>query len=243
MNTTKHLPTHASRSLVTTLILLIGMAMSTFIARAAESPTVSFRAVFFDPRDAEIPQFFITHGGARTLLEIDKSSISGVQKALVRDGGLVDFFASKSPKEGELPLATLTLPAERQGQLMVFLAPSGTSFRAWATLLSRDQFGPGATIAINTSPQQVAVRVGETPAIIILPGKSGLLPLPKNYKEAMISVQIFSRSETSDPWKIAQSTRWATDQRFRSYIFFYSSPTSKRLMLHGITERLDDAGP
>jgi hypothetical protein len=54
----------------------------------------------------------------------------------------------------------------------------------------------------------------------------------------MIPVQIYQKHGDDEAWRIVQSTRWAVDFRFRSYVFFYQ-PENGRLMLHGITERID----
>ena len=70
------------------------------------------------------------------------------------------------------------------------------------------------------------------------PGSSRILPIPEDCKESMLPVQIFDRPDKAAPWRIAQSTRWAVDLRFRSYLFFYHSPKSDHLMLHGVTERI-----
>lgn len=207
--------------------------------RADEPPAVSFRALCFDPRETETPMWFVARGGSRKTLELDKSRLSENQKADVREGGFVDFFASKEPKKGELPAATLALPAGSREDLLVVITPARTGYQARAIQLSPADFKPGATLLINAAPVDVAAKLGTTGPVTVPSGSSRILPLPEGCKESMLPVQIFDRVDKAAPWRIAQSTRWAVDLRFRSYLFFHHSQEGDRLMLHGVTERVE----
>lgn len=90
----------------------------------------------------------------------------------------------------------------------------------------------------NLAPVELAVRIGNAKAVSVMPSKHQFLKIPAEYKDDMIPLQIYQRTVPSEPWQIVQSTRWAVDFRFRSYVFFYQ-PSNGRIMLHGITERVD----
>ena len=221
------------------VLLLLAMLVVPPAARATGTPTVSFRAVCFDPRETATPVWFVAHGGSRKPLELDKSRLSDHQQANVRDDRFVDFFSSKEPTKGELPAVTLTLPADSREHLLFVFAPAGTGYRAWAIQLSPTDFKPGATLLINAAPVDVAAKLGAASPVTVPSGSSRILLLPDGCKDSMLPVQIFDRPDKTGSWRIAQSTRWGVDLRFRSYLFFYHSPKSDQLMLHGVTERMD----
>lgn len=225
--------------LLTPWMILATLAGSLAV-RAAPPATVSFRALCFDPRETETPVWFLSRGGARKALEIDKSRISGRQTASVRDGRFVDFHPAEVPQEGERPPLTLTLPAGSLQNLLFVFAPASTGYRAWAIQLSPAEFKAGDTLLVNAAPVAVAVRLGAAKPVTVQSGASGILPVPSGFKEPMVPVRIFERNDSSEPWRIAQSTRWAVDSRFRSYLFLYHAPQHHRLLLHGVTERIDN---
>lgn len=221
---------------------ILAMAVLAFPwgARAAEAPSVSFRAVCFHPQGSENPEFFVTRDGARMPLEVDKSRLSGPQEATVRDGQFVDFHISREAKPGDLPPVTLTLPTGSRDHLLFVFSPSGSGYRAWPVTLPLADFKAGATLMINAAPVEIAARTGEaaTP-VMVQPGSCNILPIPDGFKDPMMPVQIFGRRDQSEQWQISQSTRWAVDLRFRSYLFFYRNSNSEQLQLHGFTEPVD----
>ena len=227
------------RPVIPHLPRLATMAAILTVGMAAELPLVSFRAVYFDPRETVTPQLFVAHGKARRPLELDKSRLSDRQQASVRNGGLVDFFNAGEPQKDEVPAATLTLPGGALENLLLVLVPAAKGYRAWAIPLPPAEFQPGSTLLINVAPVLVTVKQGAAVALAVKPGSARVLALAANFKESMLPIQIFVKRDDAAAWKIAQSTRWAVDRRFRSYVFFYQTPKSEQLMLHGITERMD----
>lgn len=219
---------------------LVTMAAILTVGRAAEVASVSFRAVYFDPRETVTPVLFVAHGNARRPLELDKSRLSDRQQASVRNGGLVDFFNAGEPQKDEVPAATLTLPGGALDNLLFVLVPAAKGYRAWAIPLPPADFKPGSTLLINVAPVVVAVKQGAAAALVVKPGSARVLALAANFQKPMLPIQIFVKRDDAAAWKIAQSTRWAVDRRFRSYVFFYQAPKSEQLMLHGITERMDE---
>ncbi|BCU78045.1 hypothetical protein [Luteolibacter sp. LG18] len=121
--------------------------------------------------------------------------------------------------------------------LSIFV-PESAGYGVRAINLVASDFKPGATMLFNTAPTEVAVKLDGVNPVAVRQGSSQLLTVPPGFKENMISVQIYDRKSASDPWRIAQSTRWPVDNRFRSYLFFYNLQGSNQLCLHGITERI-----
>lgn len=207
--------------------------------RAAEQTSVRFHAVWFDPRETPTPEFFVAGGkGKRKPLVLDKSRLSEIQEVPVSAGGMVDFYLTQIPAKDEKPAVSLTLPADFSGLQLLVFAPSGTGHQAWAISLPPDDFPAGGTLLANLSPGELGIKIGDAKTVKVKPSKHGFLGIPKGYKNDMIPVQIYQKQGDDDAWRIVQSTRWAVDFRFRSYVFFYQ-PENGRLMLHGITERID----
>jgi len=222
--------------------LLLALVWTT-AARAADPGVATFRAVCFDPREAEPPAFYIPSTAvARKVLDVDKSRISDTQKVLVRDGRYVDFYLTASPKDGEVPAMTLTLPEGTAEQLLFLLLPAATGYRATAIKLPPADFKPGSTLMLNASPAEIAVVLAGAKPLVVKSGSNEFLKIPDGFKDAMIPIQIYEKGQGEGQWEIAQSTRWAVDLRFRSYVFFYHSPQTNHLMLHGVTERTDTTG-
>jgi len=196
---------------------------------------ISFRAVCFDPRDIETPTLFIAKNGAAKPMELNKSKLSVPQTAAVRDGKFVDFLTSNDPKSGEPPV-TLTLPEAPLDHLLVIFIPGEKGYRAMPVKIPDGDFKGGSTLIINLSTAEIATKLGDAKPLLVPRTGVKVLPLPSGHKEAMIPVQISSRATEADPWRIEQSTRWLADKGYRSYIFFYQDPASKRLQLSSIEE-------
>lgn len=210
------------------------------VVSAAEPVSVDFRAVYFDPGETTPPVFYM--GGkkaGREHLDLDKSRLSDTQNATVREGRMVDFFLTKEPQKDEKPAVSITLPQNFQGAMLVVLASSATSYQAWAIPLPPNDFPAGGNLLINISPSELAFKAGNDKPIRVLPSKHQFLKAPAGLKDDMMPIQIFQKTAQAKDaaWQIVQSTRWAVDRRFRSYVFFYQ-PDKGRLMMHGISERL-----
>lgn len=211
------------------------IASVTLPGLAAPTETVSFSALCFSPSAAKEPAFYLLNGGAREKVTIPITSLGGPFKASVREGGLLDFFASAADKQ---PALSVKLPAGNHERLLVLFFPSGSeTYQARAVTLPGDGFGGGSTFAINVAPVDVAIRHGANPMQTLKPGAHELLTLPSGHKDPMLPVQIFTR-DSSGTWEVAQSTRWAVDRRFRSYLFLYQSPDTGNLGIHAVPERL-----
>jgi hypothetical protein len=197
-------------------------------------PVVSFRAVCFDPSQAAPPEFHVSTGDAREAIRIPKNDIGGPYKAVLRDGNMVDFFDSTS---SEKPAFAVKVPAEGQERLLLIIVPAGKGHQGSAVNLPATGFGGGSTFAFNLCRSEIAVRQGEAKPEQLASGAHRLLALPTGLKDDMVPVQILSQVDSK--WQPVQSTRWAVDRRFRSYLFLYTTPKGK-VVLQAIPERLSE---
>jgi hypothetical protein len=196
--------------------------------------TLSFRAVCFDPSQASPPEFQIASGEAREAIRIPKNDIGGPFKASLRDDSFVDFFAAASD---EKPAFSVKIPSEGRDRLLLLIVPAGEGHQGSAVALPASGFDGGTTFAFNLSRGELAVRQGTGQPDRLAPGAHRVLPLPAGHKDDMVPVQILSQVDSK--WQPVQSTRWAVDRRFRSYLFLFTSPKGK-VTLHAIPERLAD---
>lgn len=199
-------------------------------------PVVSFRAVCFDPSQAAVPEFHVAGGESREAIRIPKNDIGGPYKATLRDGNLVDFFDSVS---SEKPAFSVKVPAEGQDRLLLLIVPAaqGKGHQGSAVALPASGFNGGATFAFNLCRSEIAVRQGDGKPEQLASGAHRLLAVPTVPKDDMIPVQILSQVDSK--WQAVQSTRWAADRRFRSYLFLYTTPKGK-VTLQAIPERLPE---
>jgi hypothetical protein len=214
------------------IVVSIAALASAVLPSAAES-TVSFRAVCFDPSPAPPPEFHLASGESKAAARIPKNDIGGPFKATLRDESFVDFFVTAGD---EKPAFSVKIPAEGRERLLLLIAPAGKGYQGSAVALPASGFADGATLAFNLCPAELAVRQGEAQPERLPAGGQRLLQLPANHKEDMLPVQILSKTADSR-WQPVQSTRWAVDRRFRSYLFLFTTAKGK-ISLHAIPERL-----
>ena len=196
--------------------------------------TVSFRAVCFDPSEAAPPEFQVPSGQAREAIKIPKKDIGGPFKATLRDDSFVDFFATATE---EKPAFSVKIPSEGRDRLLLLIVPAGQGHQGSAVALPASGFDGGSLLAFNLCRTEMAVRQGTAQPDRLAPGAHRVLPLPAGLKDDMIPVQILSQVDSK--WQPVQSTRWAVDRRFRTYLFLFTSPKGK-VTLQAIPERLGD---
>jgi hypothetical protein len=227
----------STRRHITLALALLALATCP-LAQAQDPQKIRFRAICFDPRDTAAPKFHIPDGGGRSEVTIPKTSLSETISATLRAGGFIDFFESA---DADRPAVSVKLPVTGHQRLLVLLAPSGTGFDGRAMQLPATGFGGGDTLVLNMSRIPISIRYGDGAPGSVPAGSHTTFSLPANFPEPMIPVQVFEQDQVGE-WQIAQSTRWAVDDRFRSFLFVYQSPRNQRLTLHGITERRGPGG-
>lgn len=196
---------------------------------------ISFRAVCFDPSPASPPEFQVANGKARETARIPKNDIGGPFKASLREDTFVDFFTTATD---EKPAFSVKVPSGDRDRLLLLIVPAGQGYQGSAVALPANGFDGGTTLAFNLCRSEMAVRHGNSQPERLAPGTHRVLPLPASFKDDMLPVQILSKTEDSK-WQPVQSTRWAVDRRFRSYLFLYTTPKGK-VTLHAIPERMPD---
>lgn len=204
------------------------------LSQGKKITTVRYQTVYFDVRSKEVPQLYTGKTGERKLVSLSRNRISSPQKAPLRNGTVVDFFLSEDAKK---PVASASVPAGAE-TLLLFVAPKKEGYSVWGADVPQSKFGKGASMIINTTSSDLAIRHGAKTATAISAGGSGVLKIPEGFKQAMLPVQIYEREQGSQQWKMTQSTRWAIDDRFRTYIIIYRKPGSKSLLMHGVPERM-----
>ncbi|MCW1923165.1 hypothetical protein OKA05_11425 [Luteolibacter arcticus] len=202
----------------------------------AETAVVSFRSVCFDPKGGAPPVLFVGTGKGRESIRTSKNDIGGPHKGALRDDTFVDFFTTESD---EKPVLSVKVPAEGRERLLFMIVPAGKGYQGSAVSLPATGFDGGATLVFNLCQIEAAVRLGEGSPQSFVPGSHRLLTGAAGKKDDMIAVQILTR-KAGGVWEVVQSTRWAMDQRFRSYVFLYTSQKAGRVALLGIPERLSD---
>ncbi len=215
------------------LILLAALAGT---ACAAES-TVNFRAVCFDPSAAPPPEFQLSSGEAKTAVRIPKNDIGGPFKATLREDSMVDFFGAAGD---EKPAFSVKIPTEGRDHLLLLIVPAEKGYQGRAVVLPGSGFSGGSTYTFNLCPGEIAVRYGEAQPERLAAGGQRLLSLPATQKDDMLPVQILTHGK-DDKWQPVQSTRWAVDRRFRSYLFLFTTPKGQ-VTLKAIPERLMEEG-
>lgn len=207
-------------------------ALSSLVLPCLADSVISFRSVCFDPSQAAAPEFQLASGEVREAVRIPKNDIGGPFKATLRDDSMIDFFATAG---GEKPAFSVKIPAEGRERLLVIIVPNGQGHQGSAVSLPASGFDGGATFAFNLCRSELAVRQGEGQPERLAPGAHRLLPLPTGLKDDMVPVQILSQVDAK--WTPVQSTRWAVDRRFRSYLFLFQSAKGK-VTLQAIPERV-----
>jgi hypothetical protein len=202
----------------------------------AEPSVVSFRSVCFDPTASAPPVFLVDTGKGRESIATSKNDIGGPHKASLRDEAFVDFFKTDSD---ETPAFSIKVPAEGRERLLFMIVSAGKGNQGSAVSLPATGFDGGATLVFNLCPVEATVRQGNAKPESFSPGSHRLLPIAVPQQDDMIAIQILTR-KTGGSWEAVQSTRWAVDRRFRSYLFLYHSPKNGRVTLLGIPERLVD---
>jgi hypothetical protein len=213
-------------------VCLLAIVLPWLAAPCLADSAISFRAVCFDPSPATPPEFQIANGEAREAIRIPKNDIGGPFKASLRDDSFVDFFATAT---GEKPAFSVKIPSEGRDRLLLLIVPAGQGHQGSAVALPSSGFDGGTSLVFNLSRSELAVRQGMAQPDRFAPGTHRVLQLPAGHKDDMIPVQILSQVDSK--WQPVQSTRWAVDRRFRSYLFLYTSPKGK-VTLHAIPERV-----
>lgn len=212
-------------------ILLLAPAVSaTAQDDSQKAPTVSFRVTRFDPADRPPPAFRIGTGEAKEDIEIPLTHIAGPFKAPLRNGVFLDLWGSS----GEKPAMSVEIkPAEREHLLLVFF-PDGDGFQVMKVLATPTRIKGGDRFIINTTPDEIGIKMGSGQPVLIPSAKTGLLEGPPGTK--VVSLPVVINQKQAGEWKLASTEDWPCDPRFRKYLIAYLSPRTRQLTFHSVSE-------
>lgn len=103
-------------------------------------------------------------------------------------------------------------------------------------------FRGGSYFFINASRLNVAGVIGDS-KFALKPGQQHLLKPTANYEGDIC--QVTFAYQRDDKWKTFKDTRWPTNKRYRSLVFFHQDPASGRLGVSPIIDMLpyEASGP
>lgn len=197
-----------------------------------KSPTVEFRVTRFDPGDGPPPEFRVGSEGNSVEFEVPLTHIAGPFEAPLRDERALDFWGEDSEKP---ELSVEITAAEREHLLLVFF-PRDDGFSVLKVQTPPTRLKGGDRLIINTTSNELAIKLDDDEPLVIAPKTSGILSGPPGTEIVSLPVLISLKKE--DGWELASTENWPCDPRFRKYLFAYISPRSRHLTFHGVSERL-----
>lgn len=213
------------------LLALLGLCLPS-LGQGEDKAEAEFRVTRFDPADRESPEFEVGPPEDRIEVMVPLTYIAGPHKAGLRDGRFLDFWRG----EGKKPeLSVELLEAERKN-LLLFFIPLEDSFKVLKVNTPLNRIGGGDRYMINATTYPLAIKLGEGKPISIAPGKAGLVKAPPGQDPVSLPVLISLKKEGE--WELASTEQWLCDPRFRKFLFAYTSPRTKHLAFHGVSERL-----
>ncbi len=193
---------------------------------------VEFRVTRFDPDDRKSPVFLAGGAGKQIEIEVPLTFIAGPFEAPLRDGIFLDLRQGAAEK----PVISLQIaPAEREHLLLVFFQQD-EAFRVLKVLSPPTRIKGGDRFIINVTPSDMAIKLGDSEALMIPAGKSDILAGPPG--SAIVSLPVLISLKQQEKWELASTEQWPCDERFRKYLFAYMSPRSRQLVFHSVTERM-----
>lgn len=216
--------------IITSLFIFLVMpAMSQ--TDSSKSPKVTFRVTRFDPADGASPKF--RAGSERIECVVPLTSIAGPFKATLRDGTHLDFWIEGKDQ----PEISVAIAANERTDLLLIFFPDGKTFRVLKVVTSPDQIGGGDRMIINTSPDEIGVKLGTAEPVIVMPGKSGVLKSPVGAKNETLPTVVNVKREGK--WTLVSTEDWPCEPSVRKFLFAYVSPRTKHLMFHTVSEMVE----
>lgn len=218
--------------ILSAVLLLTGLPLFAQDSAAKKVATVEFRVTRFDLDDRESPVYRAGSGGKQVEIEVPLTFIAGPFEAPLRDGTTLDLWQGSVEK----PEISLEIkPAEREHLLLVFFQQDKT-VRVMKVHSPPDRIKGGDRFIINTTPNEMAIKLGNGEPLMIATGKSGILAAPPG--DAIVSLPVLVSLKQEDKWTLASTEQWPFDPRFRKYLIAYMSPRTRQLVFHSVTESL-----
>jgi hypothetical protein len=134
----------------------------------------------------------------------------------------------------EKPEISLEIKENERKHLLLVFFPEGTGFRVLKVLTSPTTIKGGDRFVINTSPNDIAIKLGDSKPLSIPSARTGLLAGPGGSK--IVSLPVVINQKQDGEWKLASTEDWPCDPRFRKYLIAYMSPRTRQLVFHSVTE-------
>lgn len=212
--------------------LLIGIPATAQDDAAKKAATVEFRVTRFDLEDRDSPVYRAGTTAKQVEVEVPLTFIAGPFKAPLRDGTKLDLWQGSAEK----PEISLDIPAaEREHLLLVFFQQEKT-VRVLKVHSPPGRIKGGDRFIINTTPTEMAIKLGNAEPLILAASKSGVLAAPPGNE--IVSLPVLVSLKQDDKWKLASTEQWPCDPRFRKYLVAYMSPRTRQLVFHSVTERM-----
>ena len=196
-----------------------------------KSPGVTFRVTRFDPEDRESPKFKAGAGTSKADIEVPLTFIAGPFKATLRDDKFLDLW-DHTP--GEKPAITVEIAAAEREHLLLVFFPDGTGHRVMKVNASPTRIKGGDRFIINTTPSELAIKLGSADPVVIPSAKAGLLSAPVSNRP--VSLPVVVNLKQDGQWKLASTEDWPCDPRFRKYLIAHISPRTRQLVFHSLSE-------
>ncbi len=218
----------------TYLLLALLTAVSSILAQEGGEggSQVAFRVTRFDPQDRPPPEFTVGGGKGRIDIKIPLTYIDGPFKATLRDDRFLDFWRGG----GDKPEISISIAAGERKDLLLVFVPDKETFRILKISASEKKLKGGDRFILNTTGSDIAIKLGEAKALQIAPMKTGILPGPGGAKLKTLPVLI--KQKSAEGWRLVSTEFWNCDPRFRKYLFIYTSPRTRKIAFHGVSERL-----
>jgi hypothetical protein len=203
------------------------------LAQGAEdkSSTVNFRVTRFDPDDRESPKFKAGSGTSKTDVEVPLTYIAGPFKATLRDARFLDLWDATP---GEKPAMSVEIAAAERDHLLLVFFPDGDKYRVMKVNASPTRIKGGDRFIINTTPHELAIKLGNADPVAIPSAKTGLLSAPVSTRP--VSLPVVVNLKQDGEWKLASTEDWPCDPRFRKYLIAHMSPRTRQLAFHSLSE-------
>lgn len=223
------------------LLALVGYVMSSLpcAAQQQEEGTVSLQFLAF-PKQLRPEPVELVVGERKTIrVETPGNELSPTYEMPRRVGAIVvgetienDRGEDKFKTYGRAKL----IDAKEQ---IILLVRKGKSNSDGFSILPLDgelaNFNGGSYLFINASKLNVAGKIGDK-QFKLKPGQREMLQPEATHAGG--GCQVTLAYENDEKWKVFRDTRWSTNNRYRSLVFFLQDPNSGRLMVTPIVDLL-----
>lgn len=100
-----------------------------------------------------------------------------------------------------------------------------------------DKFRGGERMVFNLSKLPLAIKCGNSKAVLIKGAGRGVVKIPAGTKDGLF-IPVVGQFQVNNKWRKFMSSRWLTNDKVRTLMFVYPEPATKSLRFHGVEESL-----